>query len=141
MSETEKALRALLGDNELALSDNTDAEVAAKLVAVGEELTSLRADREKLSSLELAAEMAKKEAVINQALAENRITNAEVEGLKQLDHAWLAAELPKRTANAVPVAKVPEEEKASEALSAEEKAFAKKMGLSEEEFIKNKKGI
>ena len=141
MSETEKALRALLGDNELALSDNADAEVAAKLVAVGEELTSLRADREKLSSLELAAEMAKKEAVINQALAENRITNAEVEGLKQLDHAWLAAELPKRTANAVPVVKVPEEEKASEALSAEEKAFAKKMGLSEEEFIKNKKGI
>ena len=140
MTETEKALRTLLGDEELALSDNTDAEVAAKLVAVGEELTSLRADREKLSELELAAEVAQKEAVINQALAENRITNAEVEGLKQLDLAWLSAELPKRPATAVPVDPI-ERALPEEDLSAEEKAFAKKMGLSEEEFIKNKKGI
>ena len=141
MTETEKVLRALLGDNELALSDNTDAEVAAKLVAVGEELTSLRADREKLSGLELAAETAKKEAVINQALAENRITNAEVEGLKKLDLAWLSAELPKRPATAVPVAKTTETEEDAASLSAEEKAFCKKMGLPEEEFIKNKKGV
>lgn len=141
MNETEKALRELLGEETLALSDATDAEIAGKLAALSAELKELRAGKEKLAALELAAETEKKAALIDKAIAENRAVNAEREGLMQLPLAWLSAELPKRPAGVVPSAKLPEGEKEREALSAEEKAFAKARGISEEEFLKSKKGV
>ena len=141
MTETEKALRDLLGEETLALSDDTDAEIAGKLAALGGELAELRGKAEKLAELELSAETEKKTALIDKAIAENRATNAERDGLMKLDLAWLSAELPKRAAGSVPTANLPEEKDKEIALTAEEKAFAKARGISEEEFLKSKKGV
>lgn len=142
MSEqTEKALRKLLGDDTLALSDTTDAEIAGKLEALAAELDSLRASKNKLDTLELAGETQKREQLIEQAITENRVTRAEKEGLMQLDSVWLAAELPKRAANALPpaIGKEPEDRESKIALTAEEKAFAAERGITEEEYLKAKK--
>ena len=141
MTETEKTLRNLLGEETLALSDDTDAEIAGKLAALGAELEELRGKSEKLAALELSAETEKKTALIDKAIAENRATNAERDGLMKLDLAWLSAELPKRAAGSVPTANLPEEKDKEIALTAEEKAFAKARGISEEEFLKSKKGV
>ena len=139
MTETEKALRALLGNDALVLSDTTDAETAAAIEALGAELQQLRSDK---AALELAAETAQKTALIDKAIAENRATNGEREGLMQLDLAWLSAELPKRPAVAVPVANLPQnKEKRPAALTAEEKEFALSQGLTEEEYLKAKENI
>ena len=142
MNKTEAALAELLGVETLALSGETDAEVAAKLAALGAEISGLREAKEKLIQMELSAETAEKEALINKAIAENRATNAEREGLMQLSVAWLSAELPKRPANAVPVDNVPAgKEEDEDALTAAEKAFAAERGIPEDEFIKSKKGV
>ena len=139
MTETEKALRALLGNDALVLSDTTDAETAAAITALGAELQQLRTDK---AALELAAETAQKTALIDKAIAENRATNAEREGLMQLDLAWLSAELPKRTAAALPVTDLPDpKKKRPAALTAEEKEFALSQGLTEEEYLKAKETL
>lgn len=141
MDLTQKALGKLLGEDTLVLSDSTDAVIAAKLEALGAELPELRRKAAEADTLKLAAENDKKKELIDKAIAENRVTNAEREGLMGLDVAWLAAELPKRPANAVPTAKVPEgKEEDPEKLTDGEKKFAEKMGLSAEEFLKSKKG-
>lgn len=58
----------------------------------------------------------------------------------ELDVAWLAAELPKRPRNAVPSTRLPDgSEDDEEMLSDEEKILARKMGLSEEEYLRSKK--
>lgn len=141
MTRTEIALRNLLGDSALALSDSTDETVAVKIEALAAELPELRRKAGEADKLALAAEQEKKRQIIDKAIGENRATNAEREGLMKLDVAWLSAELPKRAQNAVPTAPLPEGKKGdeTEALSAEEKAFAEKMGLSAEEFLKSKK--
>ena len=138
---TEKALRKLLGDDALALSDSTDAEIAGKVEALGAELESLRASKSKLDALELAGETNLRKQLIDQAISENRVTNAERDGLMQLDSAWLAAELPKRTANALPPAIEDDPEKRDDeiSLTEEEKAFAAERGITEEEYLKAKK--
>ena len=139
MTETDKALRALLGNDALVLSDTTDAETAAAITALGAELQQLRTDK---AALELAAETAQKTALIDKAIAENRATNAEREGLMQLDLAWLSAELPKRSAAALPVTELPEPQKKRPApLTAEEKEFALSQGLTEEEYLKAKETL
>ncbi len=142
MTRTEIALRNLLGDSALALSDSTDETVAVKIEALAAELPELRRKAGEADKLALAAEQEQKRQIIDKAISENRATNAEREGLMKLDVAWLSAELPKRAQNAVPTAPLPEGKKGddeTEALSAEEKAFAEKMGLSAEEFLKSKK--
>ena len=142
MTRTEIALRNLLGDSALALSDSTDETVAVKIEALAAELPELRRKAGEADKLALAAEQEQKRQIIDRAISENRATNAEREGLMKLDVAWLSAELPKRAQNAVPTAPLPEGKKGddeTEALSAEEKAFAEKMGLSAEEFLKSKK--
>lgn len=141
MTRTEIALRNLLGDSALALSDSTDETVAVKIEALAAELPELRRKAGEADKLALAAEQEQKRQLIDKAISENRATNAEREGLMKLDVAWLSAELPKRAQNAVPTAPLPEgqEDEETEALSAEEKAFAEKMGLSAEEFLKSKK--
>lgn len=141
MTKTEIALRKLLGDESLALSDSTDEVVAAKLEALSAEIPELRRKASEVDALKLAAETEQKKALIDKAVAENRVTNSERDGLMKLDTAWLAAELPKRPQNAAPVNPLPEEkdDDDAEALSAEEKAFAEKMGLTAEQFLKSKK--
>lgn len=141
MTRTEIALRKLLGDESLALSDSTDEVVAAKLEALSAEIPELRRKASEVDALKLAAETEQKKALIDKAVAENRVTNSEREGLMKLSTAWLAAELPKRPQNAAPVNPLPEEkdDDDAEALSAEEKAFAEKMGLTAEQFLKSKK--
>lgn len=142
MEKLESALKALFGEETLALSAETEEAWADKVNALAAELPSLREAAAKASELALAAETAEKTRLIDKAIAENRAVNAEREGLMQCSVAWLAAELPKRAANAVPAAKLPEGEKdESQGLSAEEKAFAKARGISEKEFLKSKKGI
>lgn len=141
MTRTEIALRKLLGDESLALSDSTDEVVATKLEALSAEIPELRRKAAEVDALKLAAETEQKKALIDKAVAENRVTNSEREGLMKLSTAWLAAELPKRPQNAAPVNPLPEEkdDDDAEALSAEEKAFAEKMGLTAEQFLKSKK--
>lgn len=141
MTRTEIALRKLLGDESLALSDSTDEVVAAKLEALSAEIPELRRKASEVDALKLAAETEQKKALIDKAVAENRVTNSEREGLMKLSTAWLAAELPKRPQNAAPVNPLPEEkdDDDADALSAEEKAFAEKMGLTAEQFLKSKK--
>ena len=141
MTRTEIALRKLLGDESLALSDSTDEVVATKLEALSAEIPELRRKAAEVDALKLAAETEQKKALIDKAVAENRVTNSEREGLMKLSIAWLAAELPKRPQNAAPVNPRPEEtdDDDADALSAEEKAFAEKMGLTAEQFLKSKK--
>ncbi len=141
MTKTEQALAKLLGGETLALSDSTDAAVAAKLEALAAELPELRAAKAKVEALELSAETARKKELIDKAVAENRVTNAERSGLMGLDIAWLAAELPKRPRNAVPAGKLPDppEHGEEEELSDREKALAEKMGLTAEEYLKSKR--
>lgn len=138
---TEKALRKLLGDDALVLSDTTDTEIAGKVEALAAELESLRADKAKLEALELAGETQKREQLIDQAIKENRVTNAEKDGLMQLDSAWLAAELSKRPANALPkeIKKDDDVRDDKNALTEAEKAFAAERGITEEEYLKAKK--
>ena len=140
MTKTEHALAKLLGGEILALSDSTDAAVAAKLEALAAELPELRAAKAKVEELELSAENSRKKELIDKAIAENRITNAERKGLMELDVAWLAAELPKRPKNAVPSVRLPDAaETEDEELSEEEKRLARKMGLSTEEYLRSKR--
>ena len=141
MTRTEIALRKLLGDESLALSDSTDEVVAAKLEALSAEIPELRRKAAEVDALKLAAETEQKKALIDKAVAENRVTNSEREGLMKLSIAWLSAELPKRPQNAAPVNPLPEEkdDDDADALSAEDKAFAEKMGLTAEQFLKSKK--
>lgn len=141
MTRTEIALRKLLGDESLALSDSTDEVVATKLEALSAEIPELRRKASEVDALKLAAETEQKKALIDKAVAENRVNNSEREGLMKLSTAWLAAELPKRAQNAAPVNPLPEEkdDDDADALSAEEKAFAEKMGLTAEQFLKSKK--
>ena len=141
MEKLESALKALFGEESLALSAETENAWAEKVNALAAELPGLREAAAKVSELALAAETAEKTRLIDQAIAENRANNAEREGLMQCSVAWLTSELPKRAANAVPTAKLPEGEKDEKALSAEEKAFAKARGISEDEFLKSKKGV
>ena len=140
MTKTEQALTKLLGGEMLALSDSNDAAVAAKLEALAAELPELRAAKAKVEELQLSAENNRKKELIDKAVKENRITNAERKGLMELDVAWLAAELPKRPRNAVPSTRLPDGSKDDEEmLSDEEKILARKMGLSEEEYLRSKK--
>ena len=141
MEKLESALKALFGEEALALSAETEDVWADKVNALAAELPSLREAAAKAAELALAAETAEKTRMIDEAIADNRVCNAEREGLMQCSVAWLAAELPKRARGAVPAAKLPEGEKEQEALSAEEKAFAKARGISEEEFLNSKKGV
>lgn len=139
MEKLEKALNALFPADALALSAETEEVIAGKLEALAAELPELRAAKAKVSELALSAENAEKSALIDKAVAENRVTNAEREGLLKLPLTWLSAELPKRPAGQVPVSPLPEGKEDEAALTAEEKAFAARMGMTEDEFLKSKK--
>ena len=141
MNKTELALRKLLGDHALALSDETDSLTAARIEALAEELPELRekkniaeeirkllgvpetagrdeilaalkAELEKTEKLEADAEEAKKDLVLSDALAKNKITAAEKSVLAKLDLATLNDLVNAKTENsAVPGKNLPEPDK------------------------------
>ena len=145
MTKTELALRKLLGDTALALSDETDGQTAARIEALAEELPELRekkniaeevkkllgvpetagkdeilaalkAELEKAEKLEADAEEAKKDLVLSDALAKNKITAAEKTVLAKLDLATLNDLVKAKPQNAaVPGAPLPEPDKKKEA--------------------------
>lgn len=145
MTKTELALRKLLGDTALALSDETDGQTAARIEALAEELPELRdkkniaeevkkllgvpetagkdeilaalkAELEKTEKLEADAEEAKKDLVLSDALAKNKITAAEKTVLAKLDLATLNDLVKAKPENAaVPGAPLPEPDKKKEA--------------------------
>ncbi len=145
MTKTELALRKLLGDTALALSDETDGQTAARIEALAEELPELRekkniaeevkkllgvpetagkdeilaalkAELEKAEKLEADAEEAKKDLVLSDALAKNKITAAEKTVLAKLDLATLNDLVKVKPENAaVPGAPLPEPDKKKEA--------------------------
>lgn len=145
MTKTELALRNLLGDTALALSDETDGQTAARIEALAEELPELRekkniaeevkkllgvpetagkdeilaalkAELEKAEKLEADAEEAKKDLVLSDALAKNKITAAEKTVLAKLDLATLNDLVKAKPENAaVPGAPLPEPDKKKEA--------------------------
>lgn len=140
MTETEKALCRLLGGSVLELGAETDKPVADKLLALAAELPELRTKAARADQLALEAESTKKKTLLDRMIAENRITAGEVEGLSKLDYAWLAAELPKRSANAVAGDPLPGVRKESEPeITDGEKKIAGSLGLTAEEYLKSKK--
>ena len=161
MERVEKALRGLLGCEALALSEEGDAEVAAKIDEVVAQLADLKAKLEsaeariaelkggkeaaeaKVAELEMSAETGRREALVGQALAEGRITNAQAESLRKLDSAALGEFLKATPGQAVPNGKgpAPKKDEGELCLTAEEKDMAKTMGISQEEMLKAKKNI
>lgn len=158
MTKTELALRNLLGDTALALSDETDGQTAARIEALAEELPELRekkniaeevkkllgvpetaskdeilaalkAELEKAEKLEADAEEAKKDLVLSDALAKNKITAAEKTVLAKLDLATLNDLVKAKPENAaVPGAPLPEPDKKKEAAALTDEE--KKIALS-----------
>lgn len=158
MTKTELALRKLLGDTALALSDETDGQTAARIEALAEELPELRekkniaeevkkllgvpetagkdeilaalkAELEKAEKLEADAEEAKKDLVLSDALAKNKITAAEKTVLAKLDLATLNDLVKAKPENAaVPGAPLPEPDKKKEAAALTDEE--KKIALS-----------
>ena len=158
MTKTELALRKLLGDTALALSDETDGQTAARIEALAEELPELRekkniaeevkkllgvpetagkdeilaalkAELEKTEKLEADAEEAKKDLVLSDALAKNKITAAEKTVLAKLDLATLNDLVKAKPENAaVPGAPLPEPDKKKEAAALTDEE--KKIALS-----------
>jgi len=146
MNQTEQALRKLLGESTLALSDDTDTVVAGKLLALAEELPGLRAAAAERDQLKQAQETSRKKLLLDDATAKNKITNGVREALEKLPLEQLSDILDKLPENGsgVPTGKLPEEKKDEEkdkaaALTDEEKDMARKMNLTDEEFLAVKK--
>ena len=146
MNQTEQALRKLLEESTLALSDDTDAVVAGKLLALAEELPGLRAAAAERDQLKQTQETSRKKLLLDDATARNKITNGVREALEKLPLEQLSDILDKLPENGsgVPTGKLPEEKKDEEkdkaaALTDEEKDMARKMNLTDEEFLAVKK--
>ena len=140
MTKLEQALCKLLGGSVLELGAETEDAVAEKVEALAAELPGLREKAAKCDELACAAETAERRKLIDAALAENKITNAEVEPLMKQSTVFLSEYLATRTAPAVPTAKLPEPgEKKEPGLSDEEKRIAGGLGLSAEEYAASRK--
>ncbi len=143
MTKVELALRKLLGKDALALSAETDEADASAILALADELPALREKARKTDELILAAESAKKEALINTALAEGKITNAQKDAYLKLsiDSAALSdvlAPIAKNSAVALSeIAKNPPADP-NGGLSQEELAIAKRMNVTPEQFKASK---
>lgn len=148
MKELEKALRQLLGDDALTLGAETETALAEKVTALAATLPELREQAAKVealsaeaSALELAAETAKKTQLIDGALADGRVCKAQKGTLLKLDSValaeFLAAIPPDKTVPVTPAPAADSQE--TVALSAEEVAMAKKMGIAEKDMLEEKK--
>lgn len=146
MTKTEEALNRLFGEKTLALGAETDALIASKLEALAAELPELRKAKAERDTLALAAESSRKNTLIADAIAKNKITNAQKDGLLALGAEQLKKILddaPEGKAGPVPVAPVPPAgeagEKHAEELTPEEKEMARRLNCSDAEFIASKK--
>lgn len=165
MKKTEEALRGLLEDAALALSEESDAEVAERLAALRERLASLekeladiqaelkaaedaKAEAEdgrktlegKVTELELAAESARKRSLVSAAVSEGRVTNAQAGALLALGEAALSEFLKASPAgSAVPHGRAESARRGVPlALGAEELEMARRMGVTEDEMRRAK---
>ena len=158
MKKLEAALRKLLGDDGLALGAESEAELAGKVEALAQTLATLREQAgrveellaeiaelkpkaERADALELAAEAAKKNGLIEAALADGRISKAQKDVLLKLDSAALGEFLQAIPKGAtVPVGKPAQASAEAEvALTAEEQRVARSMGLDEAAMLEEKK--
>ena len=145
MPNLTEALQKLLGDEALALGDAQQTQaVADKLLALADELPGLRERAARAEALQLAAEHAERDKIIERGLAAGKFCKAQRAVLEKLPLADLVAlEAVGRAGSAVPVSVEPlyagdGEEREEEPLSAPERAVARSLNLSEEEFRKAK---
>ncbi len=155
MKKLEAALADLLGHKEVALGAESEGLLVEGVKALGAEIAGLREQakelaelkpkaaeaQEKLDAMVLGAETAKKEALVDAALAEGRVCKAQKSVLMGMDSVALAeflAAAPK--SGAVPTEGLPQADAGGVvALSAEEARVAQRMGLSEEAMLAEKK--
>lgn len=166
MKKTEEALRGLTGCADLALSEETDAQVAERLEQLKKRLEDLAAElagvqaelakanegkeaaeagkrelEKKVGELELSAEDARKRALVGKAVSEGRVTNAQAKSLMGLSEQALG-EFVEACPKGCAVPQGRAEAAAAGgclALSAEEKELAARMGVSEDDVLAAKK--
>lgn len=146
MTKTEIALRKLLGDTALALSDTADETVAHRIEALADELPGLRAKAAECDTLKNTAVDQKRTLLLNDAKARCAISEATAKSLEKSDVVWLEAHLKTLADNsAVPGGKLPEtpadDGKNKPALTDDEKEMARRMNLTDEEFLAAKKNV
>ena len=139
------ALQNLLGDPALALSDDSAATVAKRLTALADELPTLRSKAAKCDELLAEAEKQRKLALFDAGAKRGAFCNAQKDTLLKLSLADLE-ELEKATPDnaAFPAQQLPkpaEDDKKKIDLTDEERAIARKMNLSDEEFAEIKKKL
>ena len=159
MEKTLEALRKLVGDDTLALGDEADGDIAAKIEDVARRLAELEAKlaeaeaqvnelkagkdaaEQKVAEAAMAQEAAMKEALLGQALGEGRITNAQAESLKGLGSAALGEFLKATPGQAVPRkgAQQKKDEDETVALTDAEKEMAKTMNIAADDMLAAKK--
>ena len=155
MKKLEAALRNLLGDDSLALAAETESVAAEKVEALAKTLPELRQKTEALAAeiatlkpladraeaLELAAETGKKTSLIDAALADGRVCNAQKDVLLKMGSVALAEFLETIPKNkAVPTTALPKGVAGGVvSLSAEEVRIAKSMGIDETAMLEEKK--
>ncbi|MFA6842958.1 MAG: phage protease [Bacilli bacterium] len=158
MKKLEAALRNLLGDDSLALAAETESvaaekvealaktlpelrQKAGKVEAMAAEIATLKPLAERAEALELAAETGKKTSLIDAALADGRVCNAQKEVLQKMGSVALAEFLEAIPKNkAVPTDALPKGVSGGVvSLSAEEVRIAKSMGIDETAMLEEKK--
>jgi phage I-like protein len=165
MKKLEAALRKLLGDESIALGSETDGALAEKveelartlpglreqagkvpgmnerIEALSAEVSALRPKAERADALELAAETAKKARMVDAALADGRVCNAQKDVLMKMDSVALGEFLQAIPAGkAVPVGPAAgASADGAVALTAEERGVARSMGISEDDMLEEKK--
>ncbi len=132
MSKVELALRKLLGETGLTLSDTADEAVAGKIEALAAELQGLRSRAAEVETMKLAAEMAK-----------NNICRAAEAALLLLSSEHLEKTLAVLADNAAVPGRLPkavsEDNEDEEALTPAEEKMARRMNLSKEEYRNSQK--
>ena len=143
MTETENALRKLLGEETLALTDTADTEIARRLTALADELPTLREKAAKCDELQAAEVEKRKLELFDRGVKRGAFCNAQKTTLLKLSLADLEEHEKNTPDNAAlpPPLPKPEEERSDtpEALSDEEKKIAAKMGLTDAQFAEIKK--
>ena len=142
--ELQDAIRKVLGDTALALTDAAgEKAVAAKLSALADELPGLRAKAAKCEVLEAAETERRKLELFDRGLKRKAFCNAQKAALMKLpledlenlekntpDHTVLPPPLPQPAGDG---------RKPQAVLSPDEKKIAAKMGLSDEQFAETRK--
>ena len=142
--ELQDAIRKVLGDTALALTDAAgEKAVAAKLSALADELSGLRQKAARCDELQAAEIEAKKLALFDRGLKRKAFCNAQKPTLLKLaleDLEELEKNTPDNAALPPPLPKAEDGEKEKTAvLTDEEKKIAAKMGLTDEQFAEIKK--